>query len=459
MRSIRRRLSLALVIYSTIALTVAGIAIDVGVRLAVVSEFDAGLWARAKAIANDVEYNVSGKRLEYHVPSDAAAFGAIAVTGPDGKVLGASGPDGWIDLSSAAGLVHHRDGAVHLHQVTFATPALIEDGSPAGDPPQITVRLARSTASVHERLANLDTVLVAVLAATGIGGSLVMLLMARTVLTPLTLLQEQIATIRPGTTLAPIPAADMPQELQPVVAHINQLLARVEESLARERQFGAAMAHELRTPLAGLQTTIDVQRVGARTDEDHQQAWTTCADIVRQLRTLVADLLLLARADAGMLAARRQTLLLEPLLAGCWQPLHERALERRVTMTWAVDRVISCETDPDLLALVVRNLFDNALSHGRAGGSIGIACGATRSKVTLVVANDGASIEPADSAKVFQRMWRGDHARTLTEGHAGLGLTLCQQVVQVLGGSISATVADGWFEVSLVLPASAAVAA
>ncbi len=458
MSSIRRRLTLSVLLYSGITLVMAGVAVILAVRLWLTKEFDSGLAARARAIANDVEYDPQDRSLEYHVPMNLDSLIAIQVVDGKGRELGHSGPAAWIDTASADGLEAHDVNRLRVHQVTLSTPALIEDPAANVQAPTIRVRVSLSTDQLRSQMAMLERMVAIVGSVIGLGSGVAMVLLGRLALAPLDRLASRIQGLEPaGPRNAPtrLPLDGVPDELRPVVLRLNELMERVAAGLSRERRFNAAMAHELRTPIAGLQATIDVQRASARTDSDHQQAWSTCDGIVQRMRVLVQDLLLLSRADAGLLAGARAAVDLPAVLAAAWAPLAAQAHARAQRVCWELGAPFALESDASLLGLVARNLLENAVAHGRAGGEITVELRQERGVAVLEVVNDGAKVSAQDVPRLFDRAWSSDHARAHQAGHAGLGLALCSEVMRVLGGGIEASVTGSWFTARVRLPATA----
>jgi signal transduction histidine kinase len=105
---------------------------------------------------------------------------------------------------------------------------------------------------------------------------------------------------------------------------------------------------------------------------------------------------------------------------------------------WQLQEPCALETDRAGLRLVVQNVLDNAVSHSRAGGHIRIESTMCDGQVELLVRNSAESMSAQDAARVFDRFWRGDQSRRATGQHCGLGLSLCQALTELLGGSIRA---------------------
>ena len=149
----------------------------------------------------------------------------------------------------------------------------------------------------------------------------------------------------------------------------------------------------------------------------------------------------------------RRTVRLDDALGRAWTPLAAPAESRGLGVVWNVDPDLTAETDPDKLLLILRNLFDNAVTYADSGGTIDVVATARDGVATLVIGNTGSRLAPREVARVFDRFARGDASRRATGKHAGLGLPLSKELAGLLGATLSATSdGGGRFEVRLDLP-------
>ena len=116
-----------------------------------------------------------------------------------------------------------------------------------------------------------------------------------------------------------------PSEIAPIKDRLNELLSGLQASFQRERRFTADVAHELRTPLAGIRSTIEVTLMRARASQEYQAVLSDCLGIVQNMQTMVNNLLMLARLDTRQMVFRRDRILLADLVDACWRPFAERA--------------------------------------------------------------------------------------------------------------------------------------
>jgi signal transduction histidine kinase len=249
-------------------------------------------------------------------------------------------------------------------------------------------------------------------------------------LRPLGALTTALAAIDDTQLAIRLPLAGQPAELALPVRTLNDLLARLEQSFARERQFTANVSHELRTPLAGLRTLLEVS-ARAPAPTDHAAALA----IVVQMCGVVENLLLLARLDGGQLTVARDDVRLRALVDECWRPHAALAATRGLAFENLVPATAQAYTDRDKLRVVVSNLLSNAAEYTERGGWIEVATG---DGALVDVTDSGPAIPDDQIERVFDRMWRGDAARSAAGVHCGIGLSLARALTDCLGLSLTA---------------------
>lgn len=237
-----------------------------------------------------------------------------------------------------------------------------------------------------------------------------------------------------------------PREVLPVILRLNELMARMDRALENERRFTANAAHELRTPLAGLRGRIELALSRPRNNEEYEDALVELLAIEHWLERLVQSLLLLARLEAGTQRIEYEPLPLPDLIRRSWKPYYERA----ETGDYEVELICDPVFEPprplpiELMEIVCRNLFDNALSYTIPGGVIRVTARETESDLSMEVWNAPVtedSIMPIE--EVFLPFARGAASRSAEERHSGIGLALCRRIVLSLGGGIEARRPDG----------------
>lgn len=267
-------------------------------------------------------------------------------------------------------------------------------------------------------------------------------------LRPLDQLKAQIGRLEEGVSGQRIALLNQPAELEPVVDELNSLLERVEKALVRERTLTSNVAHELRTPIAGLLSTLEVTLNRLRSPAEYRESTQECFEIAKRMHWLVNNLLSITRIEAGNLQLRHQLVSIENALTEWWNPFAARADERNLRVEWMIQPDASIKTDPEFLRVVVTNLFDNALSYTPEGGTIRIEA---NSQGVVSIANQTIDLDAKTVERVFDPFWRFTDSREGAAAHAGLGLSLCKKIIELLGGRIQARVHEskGLFIVQL----------
>lgn len=234
-------------------------------------------------------------------------------------------------------------------------------------------------------------------------------------------------------------------ELVGLAKVLNEMFSRLEAQFARQTRFTADASHELRTPVALLHSQIELALKRPRTPEEYREALETCLRASGRMRSLLDGLLTLARADAGHLSLAFQQVALGELVEEVVDQHRSDAERAHVTLTAALpDAPVVVMGDPVFLSRVLANLLSNAIRHTSEGGTIQIslAVGVNREAI-LSVADTGCGIPMEDQAKIFERFYRADKARSRASGGSGLGLAICKSIVEAHAGTISFTSRPG----------------
>ena len=215
-------------------------------------------------------------------------------------------------------------------------------------------------------------------------------------------------------------------------------LTRVRELEGVRQEFVANVSHELRTPLSLIKGATETLIDGAKTDPIALERLLTIIDRhANRLTLLIDDLLLLAKLDSGRVALNLQPSPLRVATQEVIDDLMPRAEPRGMQLKNQIAAGLLAQADPDRLRQVLSNLIDNAIKYGRQGGSVTITGKAlSEHLVEVCIQDDGPGI-PADArARVFERFYRVDKARSREQGGTGLGLAIVKHVVQAHGGDV-----------------------
>jgi len=229
-----------------------------------------------------------------------------------------------------------------------------------------------------------------------------------------------------------VPEPRAGDEIGRLARTMNAMLARLEDSTERQRRFMADASHELRSPLTGIRSQLEVDLAHPESADWQTTERDVLVDAIR-LQRLVDDLLTLATAEASTVdAASREPVDLDEIVLTEARRLRSRTPHRIDTTQVSGGQL---DGNRDQLTRAVRNLLDNAARHART--TVTMAVTETDDAVTLVVADDGPGIPLELQRTVFERFARLDDARARDNGGAGLGLAITREVVMAHHGSIS----------------------
>jgi signal transduction histidine kinase len=202
------------------------------------------------------------------------------------------------------------------------------------------------------------------------------------------------------------------------------------------RQFSEDASHELQTPLTVLKGEIEVALRSNRTATEYKNTLQSALEEIDRMARLVEGLLLLARADAGVLRIDRQSVELGQLIEDVRSQLAKVALERGLELRVELEGPVFVIGDPILLRQMAQNLVHNGLKFTPAGGTVTVWSGQEEDWAELKISDTGEGLNPEDRSKIFQRFYRSAGARSESGAGAGLGLNIVQSIVQAHQGEI-----------------------
>ena len=232
-------------------------------------------------------------------------------------------------------------------------------------------------------------------------------------------------------------------ELDQVAHAFNSALARVEHSVEEMRQFSAALAHELRTPLAIFRGEAELALGPSSSDEDRRQALTRQIDECDRLTRLINQILMLARAEAGEIPMVAEVVDLGALAVSVVDEIEPVAATRGIAMSSAGSGDVVVNGDAGWLQRLLLILLDNAIKFTGQDGHISVTYSRERDMVRLTVTDTGIGIASDALPHLFERFYRADLARSLENQGAGLGLALAKWIVDRHDGAITVTSRPG----------------
>jgi two-component system sensor histidine kinase QseC len=468
MRSIRRQLTVRLLVGTLAVALGAELGLFLYLRDELAEQLDVALLAKARALGSMVQVSPDGT-LDFELSERAMPEFAQAehpeyfqVWRADGSVFQRSEslaggdlplpppePGGhrkrFFDMPAADGRVV-RAVATRVRPTPDAdawvpdTPAaaIAPPASPAGaEPPPLTIMLAMDREELDETVAHMGWGLLAIAGGIAGGVTLVVTAVVRRGLAPLRELGEAAARIDSETLAYRFRTDDVPEELKPICLRLNDLLARMEETLVRARRFTADVAHELRTPLAELRLLAEVVLKWPMADaEASARNYGDVLAIARRMEGVVASLLSLVRCQSVDASCNLVTLDLRDVVADAWRGHSSEAGRRALTVDVDVPDGLAVRGDRGMLGSMFGNLFGNAVAYAPAGGRVTCVARAERapadeSRVVLTLENDNPGLGEDDLAHLWEPFWRKDAARSDAE-HCGLGLALVKAYVRAM---------------------------
>jgi len=251
-------------------------------------------------------------------------------------------------------------------------------------------------------------------------------------LAPLKTLVADIAARRPER-LDPLPLTGLPTELGPIIAAINELMARLDQALAQERRFTSDAAHELRTPLALVR--LQIEGLNPLADEASRAlAHQRLLRGIDRLSRTVSQMLQLARLEQ---AADQLTLApvdLKSLLAASVAELAPAALtkDQDLSLEMPAEACVLAHARAEAIAIMLRNLLDNAIRYTPRAGRIGGTLGMDEGHARLAVEDTGPGIPEALRERVWERFFRPPG---MESPGSGLGLSIVRQVLELHHGT------------------------
>ncbi|MDA8318073.1 MAG: HAMP domain-containing sensor histidine kinase [Actinomycetota bacterium] len=448
---LRRRLMLAMAVLLVIGLGVADLVTYTSLRSFLYGRLDSQLaFAQRAAVRYLVFVHRRGRTVRSEAIGDRlnpdvyvvllGHSGAVIASRPSGPTLRPDPPPAVprsVRLSPEIGTAR---GPYRPNPYNFTLPSRHGAGyrADAARVPQGTVIVAVSLAQTDATMASLVRIEGGVSAAVLLAVCALALWTVRRGLRPLDDMAKTAGEIASGEDLGRrVEPADEETEVGRLGAALNTMLGRIEdafaeksESEARLRQFVADASHELRTPLTSIRGYVELLRKGAFVDADERaKALRRVEREAGRMSGLVDDLLLLARLDQG-------------------RPLERVPVELHRVSKDAVDdaqltdpgrpiehvagSAVTVAGDRDRLAQVAHNLVQNAVAHTAPGSAVRVEVSAEGGMGVLRVVDEGPVLTPLQRARVFDRFYRGDRART-GEG-TGLGLSIVRAIVEALGG-------------------------
>ncbi len=413
--SIGARLTLwySLVLLAGLGLFGAGIWIVVTHSLT--ATIDETLAARARGLATEIQNEYKPSK-PYHLAEELSEY---AEASPDGNLIEVRDPQGEILIGGRVAAA-----TANKHYRTLESETQVQGRT-------YRILVAAPLEGTELTLRRLREVLLWATPLVLLIGSLGGYWMSRRALEPVDALTRAAQTIGIENLSQRLEVPSAGDELQRLSETWNSMLERLEAAVKRLSQFTADASHELRTPITLIRATAELTLRRERSAETYREALKHIMDETDRTTRLIEDLLLLARADAGLPAWPLDRVELTPLVRDVCEQGQILAQERQLEIsTEAPEQPVYVDANDPALRRLLLLLVDNALKYTPAGGHITVSVAMDSSGPTVTVSDTGIGIPDTALPHVFERFYRVDESRNREAGGAGLGLSIAQWIAE-----------------------------
>lgn len=233
-----------------------------------------------------------------------------------------------------------------------------------------------------------------------------------------------------------LPSRRRKDEVGELVDTFNEMIARLETSVANILQFSGDVSHELRTPLTAIRSEIEVLLRKDRTPQEYADALRSTLEETGRLEKIIGDLLFLSRLDAVDGSAGEADVRLEDVVSAVSERSAIAARAKGIQLSLNVAESVPVRGHPDLLERLVGNLIDNAVRYTPSGGRVEVTADREAGAGRIIVADTGIGIPEEAIPGIFDRFAVVDASRSKETGGAGLGLSIVKRVADIHGAAI-----------------------
>jgi heavy metal sensor kinase len=259
---------------------------------------------------------------------------------------------------------------------------------------------------------------------------------------PLKDISATASRISGGNLSERINVADTENELGQLTGVLNSTFARLEAAFDQQKQFTADASHELRTPIAVLISEAQTSLARQRSAAEYRETIEACLDTAQQMRRLTESLLELARFDAGQEQIKHEPVDLAEITRAAAELVQPLAAEGGVQIHGDLTPA-EVTGDSVRISQVITNLLTNAIRYNKPQGQVRARTHVVPGSAILTITDTGQGIAAEDLPHIFERFYRADKSRSGAQGRTGLGLAICQAIVDAHGGDIEVTSLPG----------------
>ncbi len=399
--------------------------------------FDIMLRGRADSLlgavqdAEDAQDNVMLDGTEVNFPKEDI----YQVQDANGRVLGRSpnwmGPDAGLLQAKPGKFIRLSVHGRHYRVLRIEGLRMVDPGDKGGGiPRRVSIFYGAPTGDVwHEIWEAVGFYALTSVLLLAISGLLIFWLLNRG-LAPLRELAAEAAGVSVDAwNFVPPPRARMIRELAPLTGALETVLTGLEHSFVQQRRFVGDAAHELKTAVAVLKSSLQLLTLKQRTALEYEEGLARCQLDCDRMEEAVAKMLTLARLETRpALPVPACSTDLTDMLRQVAQQFASLAELKRLRILVSAEEPVMVDMDPEQLQLLCSNLLLNALQHSPAGGAVRAMAHGNGDGSELAIEDDGDGIAPQDLPHVFDRFYRGDPSRSRNTGGTGLGLSICKAI-------------------------------
>lgn len=274
---------------------------------------------------------------------------------------------------------------------------------------------------------------------------------ARKGLSPLRTMKARAQAVTAQKLDERMPAEAVPVEMADLAASLNDMLSRLQNDFQRLSEFSSDLAHELRTPISNLLTQTQVALTQPRDAKFYKEILASNAEEFQRLARMVSDMLLLAKAEHGLLLPSAEKINLADEVHALFDFYEAFADERQILMELSGNAEIT--GDRLMLRRAISNLLSNALRYTPSGERVRVVIEKEQDATSIAVENTGPDIKPEFLPRLFDRFFREDKSRANPDNDgAGLGLSITRAIADAHGGSVHVTSTQGLTRFVLTFP-------
>jgi signal transduction histidine kinase len=268
---------------------------------------------------------------------------------------------------------------------------------------------------------------------------------------PVEEIRQAASRITPQRLDQRLPVPTTNDEIAGLIEILNTTFERLQRSFEQSARFSADASHHLKTPIAILRADVEEIQADVNCSESTQVRVEGLLHRIQHLNSVVDNLLLLSRADAGRLELAKARFDLGEVLEGVLDDAHTLAEPLEVTVETNIPKHLRLKADPTFVAMIAQNLVENAVKYNTAGGRIRVEARAVNGEVEMTVGNTGDGIPKQRANLLFERFYRVCGGERVP-GH-GLGLSIARELARAHGGDVELVRSDeSWTEMRVRLP-------